>query len=85
MVQVDCLTIRKKDLDLRAGKWVRIKRGKYEGDLAQIAELSDTDEVVSIKVVPRIEYNKVNELADKKRKKAMRPAPKLFSRDLVEE
>ena len=82
---VDCLTIKKKDLDLRPGKWVRFKRGKYEGDLAQVAELSDTDDVVTIKIVPRVEYNKSQELGDKKRKKAMRPAPKFFSRDLVEE
>ncbi len=33
---VDCLNIKKKDLNLNPGTWVRIKRGKYENDLAQV-------------------------------------------------
>lgn len=34
---VDCLTIKKKDLDLKEGAWVRVKKGrKYNGDLAQV-------------------------------------------------
>lgn len=39
---VDCLNVKKKDIDLKTGAWVRIKKGrKYEGDLAQVRKKLD--------------------------------------------
>jgi transcription elongation factor SPT5 len=34
---VDCLTIKKKDIEVKVGNWVRVKKGrKFNGDLAQV-------------------------------------------------
>lgn len=34
---VDCVTIKKKDVEVKPGNWVRVKKGrKYNGDLAQV-------------------------------------------------
>ncbi len=33
---VDCLRINPKEVEVKQGMWVRIKRGKYGGDLAQV-------------------------------------------------
>ncbi|KAJ3224135.1 transcription elongation factor spt5 [Clydaea vesicula] len=87
---VDCLTVKKRDVELKVGGWVRIKKGKkYSGDLAQIYDLAgDTGETAILKIIPRIDYTKgtqQNEREDPnlKRKKVARPAAKLFSPDFV--
>ena len=33
---VDVLSVKKKDVPINLGSWVRIKRGKYSGDLGQV-------------------------------------------------
>jgi transcription elongation factor SPT5 len=36
---VDCLTIKKKDVEVKDGNWVRVKKGrKFNGDLAQVCD-----------------------------------------------
>ena len=77
---VDCLTIKKRDVDLKIGGWVRIKKGrKYDGDLAQILEVGDGAEFIKIKIIPRIEYA----LTEKRKKSLQRPVQKFFSPDNV--
>ncbi|EIW70126.1 hypothetical protein TREMEDRAFT_71529 [Tremella mesenterica DSM 1558] len=50
------LKIKKKDVELTQGMWVRMKRGKYTGDLAQVADVDQlTSGVVTIKFLPRID------------------------------
>ncbi|KAF8524357.1 transcription elongation factor Spt5 [Hysterangium stoloniferum] len=39
------------------GAWVRIKRGKYQGDLAQVVDITDNGEEVGLKFIPRIDLN----------------------------
>ena len=50
------LKMRKKDVNLTPGMWVRMKRGKYAGDLAQVVETDQiTSGIVAVKFIPRID------------------------------
>lgn len=50
------LRIKKKEINLTPGMWVRLKRGKHTGDLAQIIDVDQlTSGVVGVKFVPRID------------------------------
>lgn len=46
----------KKSEELVPGGWVRIKRGKYQGDLAQIEEVETNGLTVTVRLVPRLDY-----------------------------
>ncbi|KAG8990696.1 transcription elongation factor spt5, partial [Tulasnella sp. 427] len=66
------LRIKKIETTITPGSWVRIKRGKYAGDLAQVLDVTDNGEEAGLKFIPRIdltprEENYLNN--DKKRKK----------------
>jgi transcription elongation factor len=94
----DVLTIRKEErsVDLLQREWVRIKRGKYMGDLARVMDVSESGDVCTVRLIPRLDLTtldrrSINNVADKKRKSAMekgkagivRPPQKLFNpRDL---
>lgn len=41
---------------LQPGDWVRIKRGKYKGDLAQVDDVEPNGLDASLRVVPRLDY-----------------------------
>ncbi|KKY19501.1 putative transcription initiation protein spt5 [Phaeomoniella chlamydospora] len=45
-----------KTKQLEPGGWVRIKRGKYTGDLAQIEEVETNGLDVTVRLVPRLDY-----------------------------
>lgn len=65
------LQIKKREVAINPGSWVRIKRGKYIGDLAQVIDLSDNGEEVGLKLMPRIDLNPKDEIVStdgKKRK-----------------
>jgi len=83
------LQIKKQEVTIVPGSWVRIKRGKYAGDLAQVLEEPD-NEVVGVKLVPRIDMTPHDEGSldpnSKKRKKGLgaaggRPPQRLFNPD----
>ncbi|KZV92212.1 transcription elongation factor Spt5 [Exidia glandulosa HHB12029] len=80
------LQIRKKEITLRIGDWVRIKRGKYVGDLAQVIDTPDNEEV-GLRFVPRIDLNPREETGDGKRKQLRtvqtRPPQRLFNYEEV--
>lgn len=74
--------------------WVRIKRGKYQGDLAQVLDVTDNGDEVGLKFIPRIDLSPPDEsgLAEKKRKKggfgsaasgSKRPEAKFFNYEEV--
>jgi transcription elongation factor SPT5 len=66
------LQIKKQELTVTPGSWVRIRRGKYQGDLAQVMDITENGEEVGLKFIPRIDLNPKDELSPdgKKRKKA---------------
>jgi len=65
------LTYKKKENPIIPGAWVRIKRGKYAGDLAQVVDITENGEEVGLRFIPRIDMNPKDDIAgaDKKRKK----------------
>lgn len=65
------LQIKQKDTSVVPGNWVRIRRGKYGGDLAQVIDIAETGEEVGLKFVPRIDMNPKDEIisADGKKRK----------------
>lgn len=53
----DLLKLQKVQNEIQVGGWVRIKRGKYAGDLAQVLDVSENGEEVGLKMIPRIDLN----------------------------
>jgi transcription elongation factor SPT5 len=85
------LQIKKKDLTVTHGSWVRIKRGKYQGDLAQVVEVMDNGEDCALRFIPRIDFSPRDDasLDGRKRKKtgtgpaSMRPPQGVFNYEEV--
>lgn len=88
------LKLKKKIVEIVPGSWVRIKRGKYQGDLAQVIDITENGEEVGLKFIPRIDLAPKEDAIDgKKRKKGVvtpasialvgRPVPKFFSHEEV--
>lgn len=49
------LKLTKKRVEILPGSFVRIRRGKYQGDLAQVLDITENGEEVGLKFVPRID------------------------------
>jgi transcription elongation factor SPT5 len=85
------LQIKKQDLTVTPGSWVRIKRGKYQGDLAQVMDITENGEDVGLKFIPRIDLNPRDDVGvdGRKRKKGatgtatMRPPQRFFNYEEV--
>ncbi|KAI9682101.1 MAG: transcription elongation factor spt5 [Caeruleum heppii] len=45
-----------KSKDIEPGSWVRVKRGKYQGDLAQVEDVVSNGLEVGLRIVPRLDY-----------------------------
>lgn len=85
----DLLRVTKsKEMELTPGTYVRIKRGKYAGDLAIVENLSENGLEARLKVVPRLDYGRSVIIdSEGKRKRGggsansvkSRPPPRLFS------
>lgn len=64
------LRIKRIQTTITPGSWVRIKRGKYAGDLAQVLDVTDNGEEAGLKFIPRIDLTPREDIqTDKKRKK----------------
>ncbi|KAL9061151.1 MAG: hypothetical protein Q9162_000296 [Coniocarpon cinnabarinum] len=83
----DLLRVRKTE-SVEIGKYIRVKRGKYAGDLAQVNDVMENGLEVELKLVPRLEYGAVEDSDPHKRKRpggssknaiSGRPPPRLFS------
>lgn len=48
------LTVKKPDL-VTPGTWVRIRRGRYHNDLAQVVDITDNGATFTVRCVPRID------------------------------
>ncbi|KAK9450134.1 uncharacterized protein V1518DRAFT_413070 [Limtongia smithiae] len=86
----DLLRVNKSsEVELIPGTYVRIKRGRYAGDLAVVEDLSENGLEARLKVVPRLDYGRSLEILGQagldttKRKRSnklsSRPAARLFS------
>ncbi|KAK4055816.1 transcription elongation factor spt5 [Microbotryomycetes sp. JL221] len=90
----DLLRTKQKRVEIIPGNWARIKRGKYAGDLAQIVDVDDNGEDLTLKFMPRIDMTPKEDVVvtgpdGKKRKKAFstpvafRPPQRFFDADEI--
>eukprot|EP00013_Stygamoeba_regulata_P001552 CAMPEP_0177634116 /NCGR_PEP_ID=MMETSP0447-20121125/3199_1 /TAXON_ID=0 /ORGANISM="Stygamoeba regulata, Strain BSH-02190019" /LENGTH=1069 /DNA_ID=CAMNT_0019135821 /DNA_START=2162 /DNA_END=5372 /DNA_ORIENTATION=+ len=84
----DVLKITPKENELTRGTWVRIVRGEYKNDIAQVVEDADESRSkVTVKLIPRLDIaalrNPETKAAqvgpDGKRKRRIRPAQRMFN------
>jgi len=69
-------------VDIKAGKWVRIKSGIFEGDLAQVIHVEDPVSKIYVKLIPRINESLLRENDTSKafgKKPLYKPKQKLFN------
>ncbi|KAJ1743950.1 transcription elongation factor spt5 [Coemansia sp. RSA 989] len=71
---VDVVKVKTQVRRLNAGAWVRMRRGIYAGDLAQVVATIESSDAVEVRLVPRIDYS-----AEGRGRRGTRPAPRLFS------
>lgn len=76
---VDVLKYRKPKSELKLGAWVRLKRGKYKGDLAQIQELSESNDKAQIKIIPRLDFTQPEKGKRGAKSSVGRPAQRFFN------
>ncbi|KAF3909510.1 hypothetical protein AA313_de0204139 [Arthrobotrys entomopaga] len=82
----DLLRVQKR-AEITPGTFVRFKRGKYQGDLAQVENVENSGQILRVRAVPRIDYSAKDDSssvqdASGKRKRlasAIKPPQRLFS------
>ncbi|XP_060070304.1 transcription elongation factor SPT5-like [Ylistrum balloti] len=84
----DVMKIVRESTILKAKAWVRLKRGLYKEDLAQVDFVEPAQNIVHLKLIPRIDYTRQrgvlrNAQDTEKRKKKRRPGQKLFDLDQI--
>ncbi|XP_050206589.1 putative transcription elongation factor SPT5 homolog 1 isoform X2 [Mercurialis annua] len=75
---LDCLSSASKALGPSRDMWVRMKFGSYKGDLAEVEDVDDVRQRVTVKLIPRIDLQALaNKLEGKEvaKKKAFVPPP----------
>ena len=72
-----------KNRPVQTNSYVRFKKGLYKGDLAQVVRASANDQRVVVRVVPRLDWQKVN--GGSYSASTVRHPQKLFDPSKVEE
>ena len=55
----DVLKVVSKETKLKPKQWVRVKRGLYKGDLAQVHKVDYAENMATLRLIPRIDYKKL--------------------------
>lgn len=87
----DVLRVVKEQTGLKAKQWVRLKRGIYKDDIAQVDYVDLAQNQVHLKLLPRIDYTRLrgalrtaqSEIEAAKRKKKRRPPAKPFDPEAI--
>ena len=86
----DVLRVVKEQAGLKSKQWVRIKRGVFTGDLAQVNYVDVASNQVHLKLLPRIDYSRmrgalrtVSSDDFKRKNKFKRPPCKLFEPEKI--
>ncbi|KAG8193552.1 hypothetical protein JTE90_003761 [Oedothorax gibbosus] len=83
----DVLRVTKEQAQLKPKQWVRLKRGIYKDDLAQVDFVNMAQNYVHLKLIPRVDYTKkrgaLRSIEPEKRKKGKKPPAKLFDVDAI--
>ncbi|KAI4320600.1 hypothetical protein MLD38_034061 [Melastoma candidum] len=80
----DVLSVESKAVDLSRDTWVRMKIGKYKGDLAKVVDVDNVRQRVTVKLIPRIDLQALaNKLEGREvvKKKAFIPPPRFMNLD----
>jgi transcription elongation factor SPT5 len=92
---VAALKFRSEERTVSEGQWVRMKRGPFKDDLARVVRLQDQGALITIKLMPRINYlfleakrhddklSAAEWARSRPQDAARRPPQKLFDRDEV--
>lgn len=86
---IDILRVNQKKIEVTKNAWVRVKRGIYRGDIAQIEDYDDTRNRVTLRIVPRIDFQQIiqkldaSSSEDRKRKRTQRPIARVFNAEEV--
>ncbi|XVF39134.1 hypothetical protein PTKIN_Ptkin01aG0011300 [Pterospermum kingtungense] len=84
----DVLSVESKAIDLSRDTWVRMKIGTYKGDLAQVVDVDNVRQRVTVKLIPRIDLQALaNKLegSEVPKKKAFVPPPRFMNIDEARE
>ncbi|XP_077978109.1 transcription elongation factor SPT5-like [Glandiceps talaboti] len=85
----DVLKVVKEVVTLKSKSWVRLKRGVFKDDLAQVDYVEPAQNQVTLKLVPRVDYTRprglVRTAADiqEKKKRNKKPPQKLFDVEAI--
>ncbi|XP_050528821.1 transcription elongation factor SPT5 [Daktulosphaira vitifoliae] len=86
----DVLKVVKVQTGLKSKQWVRLKRGLYKDDIAQVDYVDLGQNSVHLKLIPRIDYSRprgalraTTDMEALKRKKKRRPAAKPFDPEAI--
>ncbi|XP_029699430.1 transcription elongation factor SPT5 isoform X3 [Takifugu rubripes] len=84
----DVLKVVKEVTNLKPKSWVRLKRGLYKDDIAQVDYVEPSQNTISLKMIPRIDLDRIKakmSLKDwfAKRKKFKRPGQRLFDAEKI--
>lgn len=86
---IDILRVNQKKIEVTKNAWVRVKRGLYKGDIGQIEDYDDTRHLVTLRIVPRIDFQQIiqkleaTSAEERKRKRAQRPVARVFNAEEV--
>ncbi|KAJ2157287.1 transcription elongation factor spt5 [Coemansia sp. RSA 552] len=72
---VDVVKVKARATTINVGAWVRVRRGNYAGDLAQVVSVLDSSDMVEVRMLPRLDYDNESRAG----RRGPRPAPRLFS------
>ncbi|XP_067948038.1 transcription elongation factor SPT5-like [Watersipora subatra] len=81
----DVMRVVKEKMRLKEGTWVRMKRGLYKDDLAQVDYVDPSEHKIRLKLIPRIDYSRMrgvmrSQNAQQQLKKR-RPPAKVFNEE----
>ena len=85
----DVLRVVKEQIGLKRNQWVRLKRGLYKDDLAQVDYVDVSSNNISLRMLPRIDYGRprgalrTQASEDKAQKNKKRPPAKLFDPEKI--
>ena len=65
MVRIEEMTdiLKVVKVGLKEKQWVRLRQGLYKRDLAQVDYVEHSENKVNLKLIPRIDYNRLRERA----------------------
>lgn len=87
----EILKVVKEQAGVKPKQWVRLKRGLYKDDIAQVDYVDLAQNQLHLKLMPRIDYTRMrgalrttqNEVDDAKRKRKRRPPAKPFDPEAI--